>query len=107
MWGPRRPGVFPLLIYNHGSRPGQERHDDVLAGLNHLQSRGIFDSERVAMIGASLGGTVSILAASKAPERFSAVVSQAAGVGIGRGQIALDMGGMSWSELAEGSPPQF
>lgn len=152
LWGPRRPGVFPLLIYNHGSRPGQERQptfvaraqcwqlitgtdlfvffperrgygdsdgvpysqeipqipwtveqtnraigrlsaeaDDVLAGLSHLQSRGIFDSERVAMIGFSLGGTVSVLAASKAPERFSAVVSQAAGVGIGRGQMALDM----------------
>lgn len=140
LWRPNRDGTFPVLIYNHGSRPGRERQpflttqvqcwqmvtgtesvvfwperrgywgsdgqtyaqelgqfeptpefarrgiarlqaeaDDVIAGLDYLESRQLADKGHVAIMGHSLGGIISLFAASKAPSRFHAVVDQAGG----------------------------
>ena len=150
LWRPNRTGKFPVLLYNHGSRPGRERQpflttdvrcwqmvtgtdlvilwperrgywgsdgptyaqelgpfeptpdfakraigrlyaeaDDVLAGLDFLESRELADVRRVAIMGHSLGGIVSIFAASKAPKRFHAVIDQAGG--FQPGWIGYDM----------------
>ncbi len=53
--------------------------DDVVAGLDFLEGRGLVDTRRVAIMGPSLGGIVSFFAASKAPKRYHAVVNQAGG----------------------------
>jgi carboxymethylenebutenolidase len=64
---------------------------DVVAGLDYLKSRGLGDHDRTAMLGYSLGGVVTFFAAAMVPLRVTAVISQAAGVGVGRGQAALDL----------------
>jgi len=56
-----------------------EESDDVLAGLDYLEARGLVDTERVAIMGVSLGAVVSLFAAAQAPGRFDAVIDQAGG----------------------------
>ena len=143
LYKPEGNGPFPLVIYNHGSRAGQERQQipfryvasvlqangfavlvperrgygksdgqtfgeevgrdvgqimmrrfheeatDVLAGLAYLKeaslgshslrpAAGVIDFDRVAIMGWSHGGVVSLLAASEKHE-FAALINQAGG----------------------------
>ncbi|HTP78803.1 MAG TPA: dienelactone hydrolase family protein [Bacteroidota bacterium] len=132
LFRPSGDGPFPVVIYNHGSRVGQERaerpfayvgslltregygvlvperrgygksegveysgevggdvaekalgrlraeSDDVLASLAFLKTVRWIDTTRIGIMGWSLGGIVSVFAASGS-DRFFAVVDQAGG----------------------------
>ena len=142
LYRPNGDGPFPVVIYNHGSRPGAERSErpftfigrlltsagyavlvperrgygksdgqtfaeeigsdrseryvrrldaeagDVLAALALLKTVPWVDMRRVAIMGWSFGGIVSVLAASR-ESRFFAVVDQAGGALTWAGSPAL------------------
>jgi len=141
LYKPEGTGPFPVVIYNHGSRAGNERRStpfvyvgnaltangyavliperrgygasdgktfsddvgtnrgpkyvdrlqeetgDVLAALAYLDTLPFVDRQRVGIMGWSLGGIVSVFAASRS-SAFRAVIDQAGGA-------------LSW----DGSPP--
>ncbi len=132
IYRPAGDGPFPVVIYNHGSREGEERSErpfphvgrlltaagyavlvperrgygqsdgpvfrdeigrdrgprfvtrlqeesgDVLAALDYLKTVPGLDPSRIAIMGWSFGGMVSVFAASRS-DRFFAVVDQAGG----------------------------
>jgi dienelactone hydrolase len=132
IYKPAGKGPFPLVIYNHGSRVGNERKElpfsyvgemllahgyavlvperrgygksdgktwsedvgadkgqifvrrlqdetgDVLAALDYIKTLRFVDSRRIALMGWSLGGMVSVFAASR-NSSFKALINQAGG----------------------------
>ena len=132
LYKPEGKGPFPVVIYNHGSRPAREQNempfayvgkmlaaigylvlvperrgygksegtpfseeigedrgpryvarlyqeaDDVIAAAEFVKTLPDADSSRVAVMGWSFGGIVSVFAASRS-ERFRVVVDQAGG----------------------------
>jgi dienelactone hydrolase len=64
--------------------------DDVLAAVAYLAERPDADANRVALVGKSLGGLVSVLAAAEQP-RVRAVVSLAGGYGFGARTASPEM----------------
>src|SRR6266699_2754307 len=76
---------FPLVIYNHGSRAGNERAEvpfryvaNVLAALDYLKTLSFVDYKRIAIMGWSHGGVATILTASRS-HAFVALIDQAGG----------------------------
>jgi pimeloyl-ACP methyl ester carboxylesterase len=61
---------YEVLVFNYSNRP--KAQDDVLAGVAALRQRG---ATRVFLIGASMGGTMSLAAAAVADPPVSGVVS--------------------------------
>jgi dipeptidyl aminopeptidase/acylaminoacyl peptidase len=49
--------------------------EDVLAGLDDLVARGLTDSSRVALMGGSWGGYVTLLGAGRHPDRWATLVA--------------------------------
>ncbi len=69
-------------------RGAEEETGDVLAALDYLLTLPYVDKDRVAVGGTSLGGLVSVMAASREP-RFKALISMAGGYRQG-GQVGTD-----------------
>jgi dienelactone hydrolase len=59
-------------------RGAEAETEDVLAALEYLSTRPFIDRERIAVGGVSLGGLVSVMAATREP-RFRALLSMAGG----------------------------
>jgi carboxymethylenebutenolidase len=100
LYKPEGEGPFPAVIYNHGSREGRERASvpfehigawlsragyvvlvperDVLAAADYLRTQSFLDPKRVAVMGWSFGGIVTMFAASRSPQ-FGAAIDQAGG----------------------------
>ena len=68
--------------------PGEVK--DVIAAADYLKRRPDVDGERIALVGKSLGGFVSLLAAAQRPD-LRAVVSLAGGFGVGDRMMGPEM----------------
>lgn len=63
--------------------------DDVVNGMEFLKTLPFVDPRRIALVGISHGGVVSLFAAAKVPAGFVAVVNQAGGIGAGRYHVEV------------------
>ncbi len=77
-------GTGDLNILRYGL-PGEVK--DVLAAIDFLRGRPEVDGKRIALIGKSLGGFVSLLTAAQRPD-LRAVISQAGGYGYGAREMS-------------------
>lgn len=59
----------------------QEEATDLLAGVEYLRRRPFVDATRIGIVGYSLGGQITFLAAAQKPDAFRAVVIQGTGSG--------------------------
>lgn len=73
-----RAGLVLLLAVR--SRYQQEA-DDLLAGVEYLRRLPYVDSTRIGIVGYSLGGQITFLAAAEKPDAFRVVVIQGTGSG--------------------------
>jgi len=78
--------------------------DDVVNGMEFLKTLPFVDPRRVALVGVSHGGMVSLFAAAKAPGAFAAVVDQAGGIGAGRYHVEVGIREMVRAGSRVGTP---
>lgn len=67
---------FGAELQRAGKRAwGQAMQDDLLDGIDALEKRGLVDSQRVCIVGASYGGYAALAGAARSPDRFACAAS--------------------------------
>ncbi|MFT5434499.1 MAG: dipeptidyl aminopeptidase/acylaminoacyl peptidase [Myxococcota bacterium] len=92
---------------DHNDLGGKE-FDDILAGIENLSKAGTIDKNRVGMIGASYGGFMSALAATKGSPHFKAAINLA-GIAnwlsfTGTSDIPYEMSEVHWNQWCYDKP---